>query len=157
MNPTEGNFALYLCNTDIPVKPDNTDKITINRSYISSILKNNDIIEEVLDGGLEAVIEKKLALNPFLNEDTRSEIFEKNLKTEYKSDFISEVCRESFLSRNTLDAFKNVVAKTTIVDWKAVKVDSLKRIHDKFIDKFTKTLDTSLRKDVSNKIFPNNS
>ena len=153
MDSSEDSFALYLCNSDSPSLPANQTQVLNHQDFFHKLLRSNDALEEIHSGDFTKVIEKKLILNPFFDEDLRCEAFQKYFNSGKSEDFQSEICRESYLSNSVNETFKIVSSKTnSIIDWKEIKLESLERICSNFIEDYAKNSEIGLRNNLKNKI-----
>jgi len=150
----DDNFILYISGSDRPLVPAEQSTLSLNENFIPKILQSDDAVEQALNQGLGSVIQKRLCLNSFLEEDLRCKLFEKQILSNQSEDILSEICRESYLKYNLQSNYRYIVAKTSsILNWKSIKMESLKRLHSNFIHKNTDNCDQTTINEINNKIF----
>ena len=152
----DSNFILYLSETDQPLAPSERNSSGVNKNFILKILQSEDAVEQALNEGLDSVIQKRLCTNPFLEEDLRCKLFEKQISSNNSEDNLAEICRESYLTHNLQNNCRYIASKTgTLLNWKSLKQESLKRIHEKFIHKNNENCDQATIDEINNKLFIN--
>lgn len=155
MSSTEELFYLYLSETDWPIFPEKENLAHANKEILESILENAASIEEAVEN-TNSVIYKRLVLNPFLDEDLRCELFEKIANSDNSDEKFSEICQESYFTNNLVANCKNIVRRTgSILDWKLSKHESIRKLSEKFIDKYIDLSKIDVLDQVNNKIFNN--
>ena len=148
----ENLFNTYISTTDLPISFESEESSNISPKAYSKILYSEDTLEQALNEGLRPIIEKKLALNPFLDEDLRSEIFELKSKSSTK-DFFSEICRESYFQRNIQSTLKLISIKTdSLMDWKRIKSEAIANIYSEFSKNNLEFTEESIRFEINKKI-----
>lgn len=148
----ENLFNTYISTTDLPILFESEESSNLSPKAYSKILYSEDTLEQALNEGLRPVIEKKLAINPFLDEDLRNEIFEMKSKSS-ANDFISEICRESYFQRNIQSTLKLILIKTdSLINWKRIKSEALAKIYSEFSKNNLEFTEESIRLQINKKI-----
>lgn len=154
MTSNDELLSLYLCDTDYPILIEKGIKTQLNNANLINILENHAEVEETFENP-ESMLNKRLVLNPFLDEDLRCEILEKMIDSNDSEKLLSEICQESYFTNNLVSNSKAVVRITgTILDWKQSKYESIRRLTEKFIEKYITEpkIDLDITDKVKNKI-----
>lgn len=153
MTTTDELFSLYLSGTDCPVVFDGTSKGLLNRYTTKQILENDSALEEMVECP-ELVLTKKIALNPFTEEELRCELFEKIANNNHSEEIFSQLCQESYFANNLITQCKSIVRQTdSIMDWKISRQESMRRLYEKFIENYIDdTTDNETIEKIKNKI-----
>lgn len=127
----------YLCSSDSPLHFSFSNTTTLDLNLFAAMFNEPDSAEDASKiNGLESVIERRLILNPFLDEDSRSKLIMKSVSKKLYSNKFNEMCLDSYRVRNSLCSLKRLVLKTnSLIDWNRVKEEALFVNCKKFINK----------------------
>ncbi len=155
MTSTDELFSLYLSGTDSPVVFEGKIKGVLNKDTAKTLLENDAAVEEMIECS-ESVINKRLALNPFLEEELRCELLEKIANSDNSEEIFSELCQESYFSNNLIRHGKTIMRQTgSILDWKMSRQESMRKLHEIFIkDYIDEATDNETIERLKNKIRP---
>lgn len=155
MTSTDELFSLYLSGSDNPVLFEGKCTGELNKDAAKKLLENDAAVEEMVQCS-ESVIMKKLALNPFSEEELRCELLEKIANSENSEEIFSELCQESYFTNNLITHGKSIIRQTgSLLDWKILKQESVQRLLKKFIENYIEgTTDSEIIERLKNKIQP---
>jgi hypothetical protein len=158
MTSNDELFTLYLSETDCPIYLKEGINTQLSKSNLVNILENDAAVEEAIENP-ESMLHKRLALNPFLEEDIRCDILEKLVTSNDSEKIVSDICQESYLKYNLVLNSKKICEITgTIVDWKLIRNESIGKLSQNFIEKYIS--DSKTNKDIldkaKNKIYKSN-
>lgn len=155
MTSTDELFSLYLSGTDSPVVFEGKSKGVLNKDTAKTLLENDAAVEEMIECS-ESVINKRLALNPFFEEELRCELLEKIANSDNSEEIFSELCQESYVSNNLIRHGKTIMRQTgSILDWKMSRQESMRKLHEIFIkDYIDEATDNETIERLKNKIRP---
>lgn len=155
MNSKDDLFNFYLSASDDPTAASNKQNHMIsNHRDISKLVDSEDLLEEAVSDGVNSITSKRLLLNPFLDENIRIAMFKDFILSLKLDETISDICIDSYFNHNSLSIYKRISSKTySFVDWKFVKIESIKQIYHEFIGKHGKDSNDMDLKILYNKIF----
>lgn len=156
MNSKDELFDFYLSTSDVPIVPNGEIHSNINQKSIRKLLHGEDVLEEVVIDGINAITAKRLLVNPFLDENLRCNMFEEIISSTNCDDKMTEMCIDSFFSNNTQSNFNRIASRTSsFIDWKNVKKEVIKSLYSDFIKKHGRDEDAKDIDVFHNKIFNN--
>ena len=136
MSSNDELFSLYLSETDYPILIEKGIQTQLNKANLINILENYAEVEEAFENP-ESMLNKRLILNPFLEEELRCDILEKLINSNDSEKLISEICQESYFTNNLVSNSKAIVRITgAIMDWKMSKHESIQRLKEYFTEKY---------------------
>ena len=136
MSSNDELFSLYLSETDYPILIEKGIQTQLNKANLINILENYAEVEEAFENP-ESMLNKRLILNPFLEEELRCDILEKLINSNDSEKLISEICQESYFTNNLVSNSKAIVRITgAIMDWKMSKHESIQRLKENFTEKY---------------------